>query len=153
MDKHPIRRKFIDNPYTLNNSKNKNLYFNIFFDIKGILQEMKVNKEVYDLFDENEQYENARMYEYSKRLLHNDIDSEKIASNYSLEEEVINNMTIKELKTILNTLPTIQRRRIIKYYFEDKTLEKIAQEEGCTAKAIRFSIDIALEKILKKFQK
>lgn len=153
MDKHPIRRKFIDNPYTLNSSKSENLYVISFFDSKGILQEIKVNKEVYDLFDENEKYENARMYEYSKRLLHNDIDSEKIASNYSLEEEVINNMTIKELKIILNTLPTIQRRRIIKYYFEDKTLEQIAQEEGCTAKAIRFSIDIALEKILKKFQK
>jgi len=153
MDKHPIRRKFVDNPYTLSSNKNDNVYIISFIDSNGTLQNVIVNKEVYDLFDENEKYENARIYEYSKRLLHNDINPEKIPSSYSLEGEVINNMTIKELKNILSTLPSIQKRRIIKYYFEDKTLEQIAQEENCSKMAIKFSIDIALEKILKKFQK
>ena len=85
--------------------------------------------------------------------MHEDFNSEVIASDYSLEEEVFNNMTIKELKRALDELKSIQKRRIIKYYFYDMTLEAIAKEERCTAKAIRFSINIALEKILKKFQK
>ena len=32
------------------------------------------------------------------------------------------------------------------------TLEEIAKEEGCTKRAVKFSIDIALEKILQKFK-
>ena len=53
MDKHPIRRKFIDNPYTLSSSTKDNLYIISFIDSNGIVQNVKVDKEVYDLFDEN----------------------------------------------------------------------------------------------------
>ena len=153
MDKRPCRRKFKDNPYTLTSNKDENIYIINFIDSRGILQNVEVNKDIFELFDKSEKEENARFYEYAKHLMHEDFNSEVIASDYSLEEEVFNNMTIKELKRALDELPSIQKRRIIKYYFYDMTLEAIAKEEGCTAKAVRFSINIALEKISKKIQK
>ena len=33
-----------------------------------------------------------------------------------------------------------------------KQVEEIAKEENCTKRAVKFTIDIALEKISKKFQ-
>ena len=45
-----------------------------------------------------------------------------------------------------------KKRRLIKYYFYDKTYEEIANEEKCSKRAVKFSIDIALGKISKKFQ-
>ena len=62
-------------------------------------------------------------------------------------------MTVKELKKVISELPDKQKRRLIKYYFEDKTLEEISKEEHCTKMAVKFSIDIALKNISKKFKK
>ena len=49
-------------------------------------------------------------------------------------------------------LPEIQKRRIIKYFFMDKTYEQIASEEKCTKIAVKYSIDRALEKIAQNFK-
>ena len=151
MDKRPIRRKFRDNPYLLESIKEKNIYIIKFNDING-KHEVVVDKDIFDLFDKNEKYENARYFEYSKHLFHNEINYSQIKSNYSLEDEVINNLSLKELKYTIEMLPDIQKRRIKKYYFEEKTLEEIAMEEGCSKVAIKYSIDSALRKISKIFK-
>lgn len=151
VDKRPIRRKFRDNPYLLESIKEKNIYIIKFNDING-KHEVVVDKDIFDLFDKNEKYENARYFEYSKHLFHNEINYSQIKSNYSLEDEVINNLSLKELKYTIEMLPDIQKRRIKKYYFEEKTLEEIAMEEGCSKVAIKYSIDSALRKISKIFK-
>ena len=46
----------------------------------------------------------------------------------------------------------IQKRRLILYYFQGLTYEQIAEMESCTKRAVKFSVDIAVEK-LKKFFK
>lgn len=153
MDKRPIRRRFRDNPYILNSIKDKNIYIINFYDNKGVMQKVEVSREVFNLFDENEKFENARFYEYSKHLLHENFNSEVIASDYSLEDEVISALKIKELKKELNNLTIVQKRRIIKYYFYDMTLDEIAKEEKCTKMAVKFSIDSAINKISKKLKK
>ena len=58
----------------------------------------------------------------------------------------------EELKEIINSLPEIQKRRLKKYYFEDKTLELIAKEENCSKVAVKYTIDIALQKISEKIK-
>ena len=35
---------------------------------------------------------------------------------------------------------------------KNKTFEEIAEEENCTKRAVKFSVDIAIEKISKKFK-
>lgn len=153
MDKRPIRRKFNDNPYTLESIEKKEIYIINFKDYKGELHSVLVDKKVFDVFDENEKYENARFFEYSKHLLHEELNEETVAAEYSIEDELINNLTIKELKNIIETLPKNQKRRIKKYYFEEKSLEEIAKEENCSKVAIKYTIDAAINNISKKFKK
>ena len=70
-----------------------------------------------------------------------------------LVDELVENQIInEELKKAIQALPKIQRDRLKKYYFEDMTLEEIAREEKCSKVAIKYSIDIAIEKISKKFK-
>lgn len=152
MDKHPIRRKFIDNPYTLSSSTKDDLYIISFYDSKGLLQEIKVNKEIYDLFDENEKYENARFKEYNDHILSWQYNDEIISKTDSIEDELLNNLIIDDIRKVIRSLPIIQKKRIYKYFFQNKTLEQIAKEENCTKMAVKFSIDRALEKISKKFK-
>ena len=139
MDKRPSRRKFKDNPYRLDSIEKKEIYIINFKDSKGQQHSIQVDKKVFDVFDEAERYENARFYEYAKYNCHT-------------EEEIINKFTILELKNAINVLPETQKRRLIKYFFDNKTYEQIAEEEQCTKMAIKFSIDIALEKISKKLK-
>ncbi len=151
MDKHPIRRKFIDNPYTLSSSKNDDLYIISFIDSNGIVQNVKVDKEVYDLFDENEKFENARFKEYNDHILSGQYNDEIISKATSIEDEILNNLIVDDIRKVIRSLPTIQKKRIYKYFFQNKTLEQIAKEERCSKVAIKHSIDRALEKISKKF--
>lgn len=152
MDKHPIRRKFIDNPYTLSSSKNDDLYIISFIDSNGIVQNVKVDKEVYDLFDENEKFENARFKEYNDHILSGQYNDEIISKATSIEDEILNNLIVDDIRKVIRSLPTIQKKRIYKYFFQNKTLEQIAKEEKCTKRAVKFSIDIALKKISKEFK-
>ncbi len=153
MDKRPSRRKFTDNPYRLESIVKKEIYIIKFTDNKGNKHSIQVDKKVFDLFDESEKYENAQFFEYYKYFNHKNININNIKNKSLIEDYVINKHTTEELKRALNSLPKIQKRRIVKYFFENKTYEEIGNEEGCSKMAIKYSIDIALQKLSKKFQK
>ena len=70
----------------------------------------------------------------------------------SIEEKVEKKIIFDDIKEVINSLPKVQKRRLRKYYFDDMTLEEIANEENCTKVAVKYSIDIALEKISKKIK-
>lgn len=152
MDKRPIRRKFKDNPYKLNSIESEGIYLIDFNDVVGNHHSIQVSNEIFRIFDESEKKENALFFEYSKHIVHTEININNFSDKTSIEDTIINKDTILELKKYINELSDIHRRRLKKYYFEDKTFEQIAQEEGCTKRAIKFSIDIALEKISQNFK-
>ena len=156
MDKRPKRFKEIDNPYTLESIEKEELYFIKFKDDKGE-HLVTVTKEVFDVFDESEKQDNNMMVRNSRYIhkyeLSDEALSNKMLNNQtSIEDKLINDFEIEELYEAINELSDIQKRRIRKYFFEDKTFEEIAKEENCTKRAVKFTIDIALEKISKKFQ-
>ena len=70
----------------------------------------------------------------------------------TVEESALQSMEYAQLHRAISELPEIQRRRLILYYFQGMTYEQIAGMEGCTKRAVKFSVDIAVEK-LKKFFK
>ena len=70
----------------------------------------------------------------------------------SLDSQVENKEIIDDLKEEIQKLPDIQKNRLKKYFFDGKTYEQIAYEEGCSKRAVKFSIDIALQKIYKKIK-
>ena len=156
MDIRPKRYKEIDNPYTLESIEKEELYFIKFKDENGE-HLVTVTKEVFDVFDESEKQENNMMVKNSRYIhkfeLSDEALSNKMLNNQtSIEDKLISDFEIQELYEAINELSDIQKRRIRKYFFEDKTFEEIAREENCTKRAVKFTIDIALEKISKKFQ-
>jgi len=71
-----------------------------------------------------------------------------------LEDVIIQESTFNELKRAINLLPEVQKRRIKKYYFEDKSEVEIALEEKVSQKNVSKSLAVArinLKEILKKF--
>lgn len=56
-----------------------------------------------------------------------------------------------QLHTTIGKLPDIQRRRVLLHYFGGYTYERIAEMEGCTKMAVKFSIDIAVKKLRENF--
>lgn len=69
----------------------------------------------------------------------------------SIEEEVSRNIEYELLHKAIAKLPEVQRRRLLLYFFGEMTYEQIATLEGCTKRAVKFSVDIAIEKQKKDF--
>ena len=156
MDIRPKRYKEYDNPYTLESVEKEELYFIRFRDEKGE-HLVTVSKEVFDVFDESEKQDNNLMVRNSRYIhkyeLSDEALSNKMLNNQtSIEDKLISDFEIQELYEAINALSDIQKRRIKKYFFEDKTFEEIAIEEECSKVAVKYTIDIALEKISKKIK-
>lgn len=62
-------------------------------------------------------------------------------------EEIILKDNIKRLRKVLCGLNKAQKRRVIQYYFYNKTYTQIAEEEGISRVAIKLSISAAIKKI------
>ena len=70
----------------------------------------------------------------------------------TVEESALQSMEYAQLHRAISGLPEIQKRRLILYYFQGLTYEQIAEMEGCTKRAVKFSVDIAVEKLKKIFK-
>lgn len=158
MAERPKRRKYKDNPYTLKYVEEKNIYIVSFKDIKGHLQEVEVSKEIYKVFDLFELQDIKELNEYDRHIEHSEIFENNLEARakdkpLSLEDEVIRKSTFDELKKAIELLPTVQKSRIKKYYFEDKSEVDIAKEEKVSQKNVSKSLSVAirnLKEILKK---
>ena len=152
MAERPKRRKYKDNPYTLKYVEEKNIYLVSFKDVKGHLQNVEVSKEIYLAFDRFELEDLSEMNEYDNHIEHSEIYENNVEVRakdkpISLEDEVIQKTTFEELKKAIDLLPNIQKRRIKKYYFEEKNEIQIAKEENATHQAVHKSLSNALMKL------
>ena len=75
----------------------------------------------------------------------------EIAAN-DLEEEAISNETAEQVRDAIAQLKPIQRERLIKYFFEGKSLLQIAAEEGKSYSTVYESYQAALKKLKKIFE-
>lgn len=157
----PKRRKYKDNPYVIERINGVN--FISFRDGNNTLQVVEVNANVYEVFDKSELHDISQMHKDEAHIDFRTIDnSEKMdnilyqASNvdyYNISDEVEKNIENDVLCEAINKLSDTQKRRIKKYYFEDKTVYQIAEEEGSTHQAISKSLKIAIEKLKKNLKK
>lgn len=131
-------------------------YIVSFKDCKGIKQEQVVSEDIFKLMDKFELEDLSFLNEYDNHIEHSQIYENNL-NNRALNKEVLLEDLVEEKFLKLNILdeieklPAIQKRRLKKYFFEEKTFEQIAVEENCTKRAIKFSVDIAIQKISKKF--
>lgn len=152
MAESPKRRKHKDNPYTISYIESKNVYVVSFKDVKGKLNKIEVSEEVYRVFDKFELQDIKELNEYDRHIEHSEIFENNLEARVkdkplSLEDEIIKKSTFDELKKAIELLPEVQKRRIKKYYFDDKTQQQIANEEGVDIRAIQYTLNIALKKL------
>lgn len=158
MADRPKRRKYKDNPYTLNYIEEKNIYMVSFKDVKGKIQKVEVSKEVYRTFDSFELQDLAEMNEYDRHIEHSEIFENNLEVRAKdkptgLEDYIIQKSTFEDLRKAIDMLPEVQKRRIKLYYFNELNLEQIAKIERTSFQMISKSIKQAinnLKKILKK---
>ena len=113
---------------------------------------------MYEAFDKFELEDISQIHKIRKYIERNEVYEEtlfhkSIDVSISVEEQVESKILHEELKDAINELNDVQRRRIKKYFFENKTYEEIASEENCSKVAVKYSIDIAIKNISKKIKK
>lgn len=157
MVNRPKRRKHKDNPYTLERVKNDR-YVVSFKDGTGALRIVEVSEEVYKSMDRFELDDLSELNEYDNHIEHSEVYEESLYKRtmdkpMELEDYIIQKSSFEDLKNAINLLPEVQKRRIKKYYFDDKNVYQIAKEENTSHQAISKSLNNAilkLKEILKK---
>ena len=147
---HPNRKKDKSNPYTL--SIENNTYYITFTDGQGIFHRQKISMEIYAAFNSFELDDISQINEASRHLTEADAGEEPLGhriaeSSEPVEDHVYRRIMYQELHKAIAKLPEIQRRRLLLYYFGGYTYEQIAQMEACTKRAVKFSVDAALENL------
>lgn len=94
------------------------------------------------------------MNEYDRHIEHSEIYEENLSKRIvdkpiELEDYVIKKISFEDLNNAINLLPEVQKRRIKKYYFENKTEEQIAKEESATHQSVHIILVRALENLKK----
>lgn len=150
MDKRPKRRKDKYNPYTLYTKAGR--YYISFVDVNNNCQEIAVSQKVFESFNKFELEDISQMNEYDRHLEHSKVyehtlHKKKDSREWSLEEYFENVQITENLHMAISKLPEVQKRRLKKYYFEEKTFDEIALEEGCTYQCVQRSVYRAVEKI------
>ena len=144
------RRKKKYNPYTLEMN-----HMISFIDSKGVKQNISLNEELYQEFNAFELEDLKELNEYDRHIEHLELTEDNLyhytKNKYvSLEEFVFEKLLYEKLHQEINKLPDIQKRRLKMYYLEGKNLREIALIEHCSPRAVKYSIDIALQKLSKK---
>ena len=147
---HPNRKKDKLNPYTL--SVENNTYYISFTDGQGAFHKQEINQDLYSAFDRFELDDFSQINEASRHLSEMGMSEESLCHliadpSESMEDRVYRRIMYQKLHKAIDQLPEIQRRRVLLYYFEGHTYEQIAQMEGCSKRAVKFSVDIALKKL------
>ena len=161
MVNRPKRRKDKDNPYNLDIKENN--YVVSFKTVKNEYKEVKVSEEVFKAFDKFELEDISQLHKVDKHIDMRVIDNTEymdiilfnnaVNDEISIEEQIENKILQEELKKAILELSEVQKRRVIKYYFENKTLQKIAEEEGCSIASVKESLDSSINKLRKKLKK
>lgn len=150
MDKRPKRRKDKYNPYTLSTESGK--YYILFIDVNNHIQKVELSKKLFDSFNKFELEDISQMNEYDRHYEHSEVyektlNKKNVAVSQSLEEHFEDVLVMENLHMAIPKLPEVQKRRLKKYYFEEKTFDEIALEEGCTYQSIQRSVYRAVAKI------
>ena len=124
-------------------------YFAAFIDGAGNQQEVKIPREVYLALedcrrDTNRQIASIKRHQERFDLSEGQLAARATASSAGMEERV-------EMRAALTALTETQRRRFILWYEHGLTHEQIAVVEGCSTRAVEYSVAAARESIKKYF--
>lgn len=144
----PKRRKSKDNPYTID-FENSVITFS---DSNNVFRYVKVSKQIINSMNENEledkhfMNQDERYKEYSE-LTDISLYKRAIKEEELIEDKIINNELINAVRMAVHKLPEKQKRRVILYFFFNKTYKEIAEIENCAIMSVKDSIDVAFKKL------
>ena len=149
-EKHPTRKKDSLNQYTL--SVENGIKYITFEDNQGYIQKMEVDTALFALFDEFELDDVSYMNVVSRHHEHSELTEQSLNDRAfqlpePMEDTVSRIIENRRLIEAIRTLPAVQRRRLVLYYFHDLTYEQIAKIEHCTIMPVKRSIDRAIIKL------
>jgi len=151
MENSPKRRKYRDNPYSINYNESNNTYI-VVFNFNSKEEKVNISKEVYDVFNRSELTDIKQMNERDRHYDNNEMTDEfiyrnSVVKNETVEDIVEKKMMSEKLQKAINMLSESQKRRLLKYYFQNMTLEEIAKEEGVSFQAVHMGIERSLLKL------
>lgn len=151
-EKRPKRRKDKYNPYTL--SEKEGRYFLSFRDGQGVLRELQITRELFEVLDSFELDDLSFLNEVDRHYEHSELTEISLYNRAttlpeSVEDAAFRNLQYEALYKAIKQLPETQRRRLVLYYFAGLTYDQIAEMEGCKHPAIIKSVNAAVEKIKK----
>lgn len=154
--KHPKRRKDKYNPYSI--CERNGSYYIEFLDGEHQKHEFEISRELYEAFDEFELRDISYLHQWDKYIEHSELwehtlNGRAVQKPESVEDVVLEKLLVERLHRAIQKLPEIQKRRLILYFFDGMTYERIAKQEGCTKMPVKRSIDVALEKLKKELEK
>ena len=155
IDPRPKRRKDRDNPYTIFTiglKTDRPRYFLSFKDVNGIHHRMEIDSELFEAFDQFELDDISFMNEVDRHYEQSEQTEVSLAKCATEQQDPVGDavqrlMEAEALHKAIAQLPETQRRRLVLYYFDNFTYKQIAEMEGCTKRAVKFSVDIAIEKL------
>lgn len=153
---HPKRRKDKYNPYTIGTTEDGRHWLT-FSDGQSDQHHFEISAAVFELLDSFELDDLSHLNELDRHYEQSELTEASLYDRAvhrpaTVEESALQSMEYAQLHRAISELPELQKRRLILYYFQGLTYEQIAGMEGCTKRAVKFSVDIAVEK-LKKFFK
>lgn len=156
MGNSPKRRKYRDNPYNINYNESNNTYI-VVFNFNSKEEKVNISKEVYDVFNRSELIDIKQMNERDRHYDNNEMTDEFIYRNSVVKNETVEDIVEKKimsenLQKAISKLSDTQRRRIIKYYFQEKSIGEIAKEEGKNKATIKENLDLAIQKLAKSLK-
>ncbi|MDR0295622.1 MAG: hypothetical protein LBH91_05465 [Prevotellaceae bacterium] len=147
------------NPYTLRKKIIAGFthYYIHFLDGEGAQKETEVHRRVFLEFRRMVRTE-RNMRRWDERHIEQSILMDETLYNRSLcqprsvEETALGNLHNEQLQQTIQSLPEIQRRRFVLCHEFGLTYVQIAEMEGCTKMAVKYTIDKAKAAIAKKLE-
>ena len=126
-------------------------YYVSFTDGQDVNICMEIEKDLYELLDKFELEDLSYLNEVDRHYEHSELTEITLNRRALVTIESVEDIVeFDAVHTAIKRLPKVQGEHLRLYYFNDMTLEKIAEQEKCSVQAVSKSI-LAAEKNLINF--
>ena len=152
---HPKRRRDKYNPYYI--SELEGHFYVSFRDGQGVLHEIEISEQLYNVIDSFELEDLSYLNVWDRHLEQSEIyertlNRRAVRTPPDVEETVLDKLLVEQLHRAIHKLSQKQKRRLVLHYFDGMTFQEIAIKEGCSVRAVEYSVHNAIQS-LKKFFK
>jgi RNA polymerase sigma-70 factor (ECF subfamily) len=133
------------------------LYFVTILANTDCSKEVIVSEAVYNLLkelakqDRHISHQIERHNEYSEQT-DETLNKRATCKPKLLEDSVIDKLLVEQILTIVKALPSLQARRFMLRNILGLSYPEIAHREGCSARAVKYSVDLATKQIREKLK-